>query len=133
MAVTSRNHQAPEYQQQQYEEDLQEARRKLEEDEKRLAELERRNEETEKPLAESEAKRLEEKTESEEIERYRRLGESQRNIDTKAYVEDKEEKGRTVGLQDASNIAYGAIYVTDVQDNSDDDTYDNDDDYDDED
>jgi hypothetical protein len=91
-----------------------------------------------KPLAESEAKRLEAKTESEKIERYRRLGELQRNIDNKGYVEDKEEKGGkknkdiTAGLQNASNIAYGASYVTDVQNDSNYDTYDNDDDYDDE-
>lgn len=115
--------------QEKYEEELEEARRKLDEDKKHLAELERKRE-----LIDTKGTHIE--TNLEKNEGYRRLGESQPNEDKKGYVENKEEKGQkksldlTAGLQDASNIVYGASYVTDVQNNSDDDTYDNDDDYD---
>ena len=75
-------------------------------------------------------------TKLEKNEGYRRLADSQPNEDKQGNVENKEEKGQkksldlTAGLQDASNVVYGASYVTDVQNNSDDDTSDNDDDYD---
>jgi hypothetical protein len=115
--------------QQKYEEELEEARRKLDEDKKHLAELVRK-----RGLIDTKGTHME--TKLEKNEGYRRLADSQPNEDKQGNVENKEEKGQkksldlTAGLQDASNVVYGASYVTDVQNNSDDDTSDNDDDYD---